>query len=305
MKLSGKYLLNIGLIASLFCLPAPAQEGGSTGSKKCQNVIVMTCNVRTPKEADSKTGDGWDNRKDFCIEAIKNQHPDIIGFQECTKKQYDDLHAAFPDFITYSTNGESALSEDPFEVIFVSSRFELITAAGYWLSETPYIPGSKSWDNSKHPRVVNWMRIRDKASGVQLRIINSHFDHRGQLAREHSAEMVVNDAKAFPADFAQIFTGDLNVDVPNKALDILKAGGWIDTYAQLYGEHEPGFTAHDFLGEKFVPTGKLAHAGKIDWIFYRGAVKPVWSKILRDSRNGHYPSDHYFLIAEVKVGASN
>ncbi len=191
-----------------------------------------------------------------------------------------------------------------YEIIFASPRFSLITGAAYWLSETPYVPGSKSWDNSKHPRVVNWMRLQDMASGVQFRILNTHFDQKGQVAREHSADMVVNDARAFPSDFPQIFTGDLNADEPNKALDILRAGGWLDTWATLYGPGQPGFTAHDFLGSNFVAKGKLGHTGKIDWIFCRGNVTPIWSKIIRDQQNGIYPSDHYFVVAELQIQPS-
>lgn len=305
MKKYRAFVWNICLIASLFGWSMRAEDAKVPSGAERKNIIVMTCNVRTPQPADSKTGDGWADRKDFCIETIKNQHPDIIGFQECTKGQFDDLRAAFPGFITYSANGESALSEDPFEVIFVSPRFSLVTAAGYWLSKTPYVPGSKSWDNSKHPRVVNWMRLQDKVSGIQLRILNTHFDHKGQVAREHSAEMMVKDGKAFPTNFPQIFTGDLNADGTNTALVILKDGGWVDTWATLYGPTEPGFTAHDFLGDKFVPKDELAHAGKIDWIFCRGDVKPTRSKIIRDKRKEHYPSDHYFLLTEFKIGAAS
>jgi endonuclease/exonuclease/phosphatase family metal-dependent hydrolase len=50
-----------------------------------------------------------------------------------------------------------------------------------------------------------------------------------------------------------------------------------------------------------VPKGKLAHAGKIDWIFCRGDVTPVSSKIIRDQKDGIYPSDHYFLVADLKI----
>jgi endonuclease/exonuclease/phosphatase family metal-dependent hydrolase len=256
-----------------------------------RDVIVMTCNLRTPKAADAAKHEAWADRKEFCIATIRNQHPDIIGFQECSKVQFDDLHAAFPDFGTFGVNGESALSDAPYEVIFFSPRFRQITGASYWLSETPYVPGSRSWDNSKHPRVVNWVRLQDKASGVQFRVLNTHFDQKGQVAREHSAEMLVNDAQAFPADYPQILTGDFNSDRPNPALTILDAGGWRDTWATLYGPKEPGFTAHDFLGDKFVAKGKLGHPGKIDFIFCRGNVTPAWSNIIRDHRGEMYPSD--------------
>ena len=293
----------IGLILPWVGVSIHAQQPQPAGEVHCKGIVVMTCNLRTPKAADANLHEAWADRKDFCIETIKKQHPDIIGFQECSKIQFDDLRAAFPDFMTFGVT-ESALSENPYEVIFVSPRFSQINAASYWLSETPYIAGSRSWDNSKHPRAVNWMTLRDKASGIEFRILNTHFDQKGQIAREHSAEMVVNDAESLPDDFPQIFTGDLNSDGNNKALQILKAGGWQDTWATLYGPKEPGFTAHDFLGDKFVAKGKQGHAGKIDWIFCRGNVTPVWSNIIRDQRNGMYPSDHYFVVAEVKVAPS-
>jgi len=296
-------ILKFGLFASLLSVTADGQTPPSSGTA-CQNIVVMTCNVRTPHDVDLKAGDGWQDRKDLCIDAIRKQHPDIIGFQECAKIQFNDLHAAFPDYATYSLNGESPLSDDPFEVIFVSPRFSVAGAAGYWLSETPNVPGSMSWDNSKHPRVLNWMRLIDKDSGVQLRILNTHLDHKGKKAREQSARLINADAKAFPADFPQILTGDLNVDATSPAIAALKQGGWIDTYTQVNGPQEPGYTAHDFLGERFAGTPR-DNKGRIDWIFYRGSVKPLSSSVLRDHRGDHYPSDHYFVIAEIQVTAAS
>jgi endonuclease/exonuclease/phosphatase family metal-dependent hydrolase len=262
-------------------------------------VTVMTCNVRTPKQQDSTTGDGWESRKDFCIATIKKRNPDIIGFQECTRQQFDDFRAAWPDYTVYGLTPESPLSVDPYEVIFAAPRFRLISSAGYWISETPNIPGSRSWDNSRHPRDINWMRLVDKQSGIEFRVMNTHFDQKGQQAREHGAQLAVADARAFPPDYPQLFTGDLNAEVTNPAIAIMKNGGWIDSWEQLHGDRDPGFTAHDFLGDKFT-TGD--HHGKIDWIFYRGNLKPLASEIIRDQRNGHYPSDHYFVVAKFLLG---
>ncbi len=282
------------LATGISCLAA---QTGASGENPAGNegIVVMTCNVRTPQPKDDAGGNGWPARRDFCIDTIRKQRPDIIAFQECSLQQYEDLHAAFPEFQTCGVNGESPLSNDPYEVIFISPRFAVITTAGYWLSETPHVPGSASWDNSRHPRVVNWARLVDKKTGDEFRLLNSHFDHRGKMARVRSALMVVADSQAFPAAYPQIFTGDLNAEASNPCIAILKEGGWLDAWEQLHGPEDPGFTAHDFLGEKFT-TGD--HHGKIDWIFYRGALKPVASAIIRDSREGHYPSDHYFVTAK-------
>src|SRR4051812_33409874 len=84
-----------------------AEDVKSSNPADNQTITVMTCNVRTPQPVDSTSGDGWEDRRKFCIETIKNEHPDIIGFQECSKPQFDDLRAAFSDFNTYGANAES------------------------------------------------------------------------------------------------------------------------------------------------------------------------------------------------------
>ena len=108
-----------------------------------------------------------------------------------------------------------------------------------------------------------------------------------------------------PEDLPQFFTGDLNADATNPAIENVKAGGWNDTYAAVHGPEDPGFTYHAFLGPRFVeerPPEKIK--GKIDWIFYRGPVKTLGTAIIRNGRDGRYPSDHYFISAEVSLNSS-
>ncbi len=39
--------------------------------------------------------------------------------------------------------------------------------------------------------------------------------------------------------------------------------------------------------------------GKIDWIFARGGLLPLDSTIVTTHEAGRYPSDHYFVSADV------
>jgi len=52
-----------------------------------------------------------------------------------------------------------------------------------------------------------------------------------------------------------------------------------------------------FLGDKL----KLDNSGKIDWIFMRGEFETIDSKIIMDSVDGRYPSDHYFISSIVEI----
>ncbi len=104
----------------------------------------------------------------------------------------------------------------------------------------------------------------------------------------------------FPDDFRQPLTMDANADATNPALHTLIAGGWLDTCAAVHGPGETGFTFHAFRGPRF-PEGRPPERviGRIDWIFSRGPIETLAAEVIRGCRDDRYPSDHYFISAEV------
>ena len=252
---------------------------------------VLTCNIRCSVAEDGE--DNWRFRKDFCAETIRAQSPDMICFQEMLADQFADLKAALPDFTHYAMIDDPC-GENPTNAIFYREvAFTVLSAGGYWLSETPHIAGSKSW-NSSCVRLANWMRLEEKASGKSFRVVNTHLDHMSQPARERQAQCIVEDAAAYPEDFAQILTGDMNCDLENEAIKCFLAGGWLDSYAVVHGPLDPGHTFHQFLGPQCDSP-----IGKMDWVFTRGAVTTRDAAVIMDARDGRYPSDHYFVSAEL------
>ncbi len=250
---------------------------------------ILTCNIRCFGAGDGSND--WAHRKDVCATVISSRSPDIICFQEMWAEQYADCSAAFPDYESYAMVDEPA-GRRPMNCIFYRSReYTRISAGGYWLSDTPHVAGSKSWD-SDCVRLANWIQLQARATGLDFRVINTHLDHVGQVARENQARMIVEDANAYPKDYPQILTGDMNCDSRNQAIAEFKAGGWLDAYGAIHGTEDPGHTYHGFLGPKY--DSKL---GKMDWIFSRGKLKAVDSEIVRDSIGGRFPSDHYFVSA--------
>src|SRR5690606_17927694 len=132
-------------------------------------------------------------------------------------------------------------------ILYSPQRYEVISAGGYWLSKTPHIACSRSWDSAA-TRFANWLHLKDRQSGRQFRVWNTHLDHKGQTAREEQARMVCEGAEAaHGAEFPQILTGDMNADMRNPAISIYKSRGWKDTYAEVHGEADPGFTYHRFI----------------------------------------------------------
>ena len=254
---------------------------------------IITCNIRGSNMNDGDNG--WQFRKELCIKILHKYQPDIICFQEMCADQHDDISVSFPDFDYYGISSDTTGMDLFNSIFFNSNKFSLITACGYWLSETPHIPGSKSWDSSCI-RFANWARLIFKKTLREFRLINTHLDHVSQTARENQARLICEDANVFPDDYPQILTGDLNCNNTNPAIQLIKKQGWVDTYERFSGTDDNPQTFHEFIG-----GGCKDNPGKIDWIFMRGIVETRGAGIIRDSENGRYPSDHYFVYADIEL----
>jgi len=254
---------------------------------------IMTCNIRCYGGNDGD--DHWVHRKDFCAEVIRSRNPDIVCFQELWAEQFADLKPAFPEFDAYGMIDEPQTMHPMNTIFYRRDVFQLLSAGGYWLSETPHVTGSKSWD-SRCVRLANWLRMVDGTSGKEFRVINTHFDHVGQVARENQARIICEDAASYPEEYPQILTGDLNCDGANPAIALLKRNDWVDTYNAVHGTEDPGFTYHAFKGPDYAASSKC---GKMDWVFVQGEASITGAEVIDEARNGRFPSDHYFVSADI------
>ena len=296
------FLKHLGLAASLPWLGRAAWAAADAPQKTDPaSHKILTCNVRVDVPADGRAGDGWADRKDLCADVMRAQKADLIGLQECQHVHLQHLKARLPEFDSFALSHPDERAFPLNAILFVRARYELISAGGFWLSETPHVAGSKSWDSAQS-RFVNWVHLKERSAGKEFRVWNTHLDHIGQVAREKQAELIVQASAVFPKDFPQLLTGDFNANATNPAIKLVAAGGWTDTYSAVHGPADPGFTAHAFLGPQYAEQRLNGKPGaRIDWIWCRGAVKPLAAEVIREGRNGHYPSHHYFVSAVVAI----
>ena len=263
-------------------------------------INVISANIRVALKSDASKRHGWEERKENVFEVIKNQNPDIICLQEVLEVQNNDFKNSFPNYFSFGfegpemdvfTDGEYHLiAKNP--ILFDKEKFELIGGGVYWLSEKPHIGGSISWGSAR-ARHVNWVRLRSIQTGKVFRVLNTHLDHVSSEAREKQVEVIMEESGQYPKDFPQILTGDFNADGQSPPIRNLSTS-WKDSYGVLHNGVDPGFTVHGFKGPK-AATKK----GKVDFIFCRGALKPIEAKVIKDNQEGMYPSDHYFVSATM------
>jgi len=258
---------------------------------------IMTCNIRTSAAWDEENN--WCRRRDLCCDVIRSRGPDVVGCQEVREDQAADLIAAFSEFGSYGLPDEPGGAHPMNLVLFRRETFRLLSAGGFWLSETPHVPGSTSWD-SACIRLANWVQLLHKEAGAEVLVINTHLDHKSQAAREGQARVINEWAAAFPDEQVRILAGDLNANPDNAVIRCFKEAGWRSTYEAVHGAANPGCTCHGFLGND-PSKDHEPWARKIDWVFLKGRAKVVAAEIVRDSRDGRYPSDHYFLAVELEI----
>lgn len=264
---------------------------------------ILSCNIRVALPEDSVRGIGWDKRKDVCIEVIKKYQADIICTQEVLKVQYEDMADALSDYIAFGFVGPDM---DAFPVgyhgiaknviFFSKKRYQFVSAGNYWLSETPHISGSKSWGSAR-ARHCNWVRLKDKCSGKEFRVMNIHLDHIAQEAKEAQMQMIINEAKQYQPDFPQLLVGDFNANANNNVIKMIRNSGWIDTYVEANNGNENSYSYHGFKGM----NRDAGDSGCIDFIFSYGPVKSLSSKLIKDEIDGMFPSDHFFLMSEIEI----
>ena len=69
------------------------------------------------------------------------------------------------------------------------ARLRPVDSGGFWLSETPDAH-SRSWETD-YIRSAQWIRFRDLALGAEFVHVNTHLDHRSELARVEGSRLII------------------------------------------------------------------------------------------------------------------
>ncbi len=270
--------------SSALCLGACGWSGPMT-------LKVMSFNLRYATASDGENS--WPHRKDILIEAIRAQHPDVLGTQECLDVQAEYIEQKLPEYHWIGMGREKDGQGEMAAVFYRKAVLSPIETGNFWLSETPDVPGTKSWGSSC-TRMATWVRFRHIASNTFFYYFNTHFDHASESAREHAAQVLLDRANALQGNPPVIVTGDFNANAENAAAyTTLIEGGFKDAWLAAAKREGPEITFGDFAAP---PAGAK---GRIDWILMRGPLKVERCETVLYKRDGHYPSDHYPVVAEL------
>jgi endonuclease/exonuclease/phosphatase family metal-dependent hydrolase len=154
-------------------------------TSSAQLMKIMSYNIRLDTPQDSINQ--WPKRAYKVYALIKKYDPDLIGLQEVLHHQLMDLLQNLPAYSYIGVGRDDGKTKGEYSaILYKKDRFEVINQNTFWLSETPELAGSKSWD-AAITRVASWGKFKDLKSNKQFLMINTHFDHIGKEARKNSA----------------------------------------------------------------------------------------------------------------------
>jgi len=254
----------------------------ATSTSYSQPIKVMSYNIRLDVASDGVNQ--WSNRKEKLPALIAKYDPDLVGLQEVIHHQLIDILKALPQYGYIGVGRDDGKEKGEFSaILYKKDKFTVNSNKTTWLSETPDVPGSKSWD-AAITRVLTRGEFTEKKSGKKFLYYNTHFDHIGKEARKHSAELILKAIKEENKNnLPVIVTGDFNSQPTEDPYKVISAS---------LKDSRENSTQGTFC--TFSVNGPACTT--IDYIFYLKAKSSNY-QVITDNDGTYYPSDHLPVMA--------
>lgn len=260
---------------------------------KMTELNIMSFNIRYENKFDKENG--WDDRKEACIEVIRRESPDVAGFQEPRIRQVNYLTENLTDYANVRLGNDFGLKgreDGGYHVMIMWKRdkYLMLDHGSFWMSETPE-KASIGWD-AHNRRVAVWVRLMDLKTRKQFVYLTTHFDHKGVVARQKEAEMIadrIREMSAADPTLPVFVSGDLNMRIDNPSLAPLHALMRPARETAPETDDKPSYNGFGKTRQHY-----------LDHIFYRNA-EPVRYRTLDGDYGIPYVSDHYPVICTFRL----
>lgn len=146
---------------------------------------------------------------------------------------------------------------------------------------------------------MTWARFHHFATGRQIYVYNTHLSPREGPQHLDAAARINERVAALPPGSAVIVLGDFNAYAgSSETWGVATSQGLRDAW-DIAGERQ----GPDVTSNGFGPPPDWGGA-RIDWILVGGSIEVPTISTVVHSVDGRYPSDHYPVLATLRVPPS-
>ena len=248
-----------------------------------QSHYLISYNIRYHNDWD--TQNSWSLRKNKICQLLEEYDPSIFGIQEGLLSQVSFIDSALIKYDYVGIGRDDGKTKGEFCAIYYdTTRFNIGENSTFWLSETPNVV-SVGWDAALE-RICTYGLFKDKNSGKEFWVFNTHFDHLGVISRKRSSSLILKkinelNTRSLPV----ILMGDLNSLPASDPIKVLKNSLVDGLQISLENLEGPEGTFNGF-------DTALAIEKRIDYIFTEKIKVLTYRHIDDRLENNRHISDH-------------
>lgn len=254
---------------------------------------VMTFNLKTDHIFIGKSK--WDIRSEVVYEIFKDLNCDVVGAQEVNNNMYEDITKKIVDYnIIGNARSKRYFAER--NNVFVKKDYNIINEATFWLSKKPEEEGSSLW-YSMFPRICTTAIV--DIDGSKVRVYNTHLDCLLPSSRVFGLKKITEfiEKNHIEEELPIILMGDFNASPHSKLIRDFNLGTFNKKKLVAVQEVNKALYEEDTFRHK---RGKKSNI-HIDYIYVSEEFEIKHAEIIKYSKNGVFPSDHYPLVADLEL----
>lgn len=256
-------------------------------------VRVLTFNLRRDMRHDRRNR--WAYRRDLVARMISQSGASIVGVQELLPSMRRDIENMLSGYSVMGWGRCKNLSNEHSDIIVKNEDVQVSYFKTFWLSKNPDKFGSRAYF-AIFPRICTVAETYVKELGCKIRVFNTHFDHICGPARRLGVKIILdyvrmlNEREYMPC----VIMGDLNARPNNPAVKMLRENRYDCgvKFIEVLDKNRDVDTHHSFKGKD---------RWRIDYIFVSDDFEVVDAFVDQTNENGRYPSDHYPIVATLKL----
>jgi len=273
------------------------------GPVAAPDLHVMTFNIRRRfVHVLPGSPDRWETRRPLVQRILQAEQPTLLGVQEALADQVEAVGEALGPHYSSVGRGRNADGDDERCTVFYDTRrLELTGWTQRALSDTPNVPGSRSWGNLVR-RILVSAEFTDLGTGGRVLVFNTHLDHLSWRSRLRSVDYLlelVGAARVAEPAATIVVTGDFNADADSAVLRRLTGDGTLrDAWLAAVERVTPQWGTFGHY-KRPRPGGK-----RIDFILAGPGVTVLRTGINAVRFNGLAASDHEPVQAVLRADRS-